>query len=78
MVRIWTFLALLFVAYGIWMVVAAPDGERIVFAIPFLFWIGLFVFLAVRARRSRLGEIVGTNVYPYVPKIVRKVPGSEA
>lgn len=72
MLRLWAFLTALFVAYGAWMVAAAPEGARIVSGIPFLFWTLLFAWLAFRAKRAN--KIVRGNVYPYVPKIVRQIP----
>jgi hypothetical protein len=53
MLRLWAFLSVLFVAYGVWMVAAAPVGERLVSAIPFLFWILLFGGLTIRSARHR-------------------------
>jgi len=66
MFRLWVFLAVLFVAYGAWMVAAAPVGERLIFAIPFLFWILVFCVLAARARHNRPKQVVGTDLYPPV------------
>jgi hypothetical protein len=44
-------LAVLFIAYGAWMVLANPLSDWIINAIPFVFWVLLFGALAVWARR---------------------------
>jgi hypothetical protein len=53
MTKLWAALTVLFVALGVWMVAVAPVGERLLSAIPFLFWILLFGALTVRAWKRR-------------------------
>jgi hypothetical protein len=52
MAKLWT-LAVLFVGYGAWIVLALPREEAVVNAIPFVFWALLFAWLALRARNKR-------------------------
>ena len=52
MAKLWT-LAVLFVGYGAWIVLALPREEAVVNAIPFVFWALLFAWLAPRARNKR-------------------------
>lgn len=66
MVELWTFLAVFFVGYGAWIVLSLPLDEAVVNAIPFVLWIGLFAWLALRARNKRAKQALGTDIYPGV------------
>lgn len=73
MARLWAFLCVAFIGYGAWIVLALPREDAIVNAIPFVFWVLLFGWLARRAsaRNRRAEQSIRTNLYPGITKVVR-------